>query len=84
MNSQTVLYIFPALIFLEFCFLTNDLLVYLSRTFHLNFGLQFSEARFTYENDNSDAPIPLKTKLLQLYPLSIGLVTLGFTPFFVG
>src|SRR3954470_10952009 len=46
LNSQVILYVFPALILFEFCFFTNDLLVYLSESFHVDVGLQFSEMRF--------------------------------------
>ncbi|EJN08762.1 hypothetical protein PMI42_07067 [Bradyrhizobium sp. YR681] len=75
MNSQAGIYIFPTLILFEFCFLANDLLVYLSRKFDFGYGVGLSEVRFTYNMDNFDTPIPLATKLLQLYPLSIGLTT---------
>ena len=78
MNSETALYIFPAVIMAEFYFLLNDFLAHLSKRYQLYFGFEFSEARFTFDSDNSNTPIPLRTKLLQLYPLSIALVLFGF------
>jgi hypothetical protein len=78
MNSETVLYIFPVFILFEFCFFANDMLVHLSKKHQLNIGLEFSEVRFTYDLDNNNTPIPLRAKLLQLYPSSIALTLLGF------
>ena len=78
MNSETVLYIFPIFILFEFYLFANDMLVHLSKKHQLNFGLEFSEVRLTYDLDNHNTPIPLRAKLLQLYPLSIGLTLLGF------
>ena len=78
MNSQKALYLFPIIIFIEFCFFLNDSFVLLSRTKNVDFGIEFSEMRFTYDLDNFDTPIPLRAKLLQLYPLTICLTALGF------
>jgi hypothetical protein len=78
MNSETVLYIFPAVVVFEFYFLVNDWLAHLSKKCRLPFGFDFSEVRFTCDLDNCNARIPLRAKLLQLYPLSIALTLLGF------
>jgi hypothetical protein len=78
MNSETAIYIFPAVVLFEFYFLTNDVLAYLTEKYQLNVGLKFSEVRFTYDLDNNNTHIPLKSKLLQLYPLTIALTLLGF------
>jgi hypothetical protein len=78
LNSETVLYIFPSFILFEFYLFANDMLVHLSKKHQLNFGLEFSEVRLTFDLDNNNAPIPLRVKLLQLYPLSIGLTLFGF------
>ncbi|MCK1511461.1 hypothetical protein IVB22_02500 [Bradyrhizobium sp. 190] len=78
MNSELVLYMFPAFILVEFCFLINDLLAHLSGKYRHNFGFEFSEVRFGYELDNNNAPIPPRIKLQQLYPLSIAMTLLGF------
>jgi hypothetical protein len=77
MNSEKDLYIIPAFILLEFYFLINDLLAHASKKYQLHFGFDFSEVKFTYD-DNYNTPIPLRVKLLQLYPFSIALVSLGF------
>lgn len=77
-NSHKAIYIFPVLIFLEFCCLVNDLLVHLANRFGPVFAFQFREVQIKFDQDNFDVPIPLRTKLLKLYPLSIGLTTLGF------
>jgi hypothetical protein len=78
MNSEMALYIFPAFVLFEFYFLINDFLAHFSKKYQLPFGFDFSEFRFTYDLDNNNTPIPLKAKLLQLYPLSIALTLLGF------
>ena len=78
MNSEVVLYIFPAFVLLEFCLLINDWLAHLSKKYRLPFGFDFPEMRFTYDLDNNNTRIPLRSKLLQLYPLSIALTVLGF------
>jgi hypothetical protein len=78
MNSETAIYIFPAVVLFEFYFLTNDVLACLTEKYQLNVGLKFSEVRFTYDLDNNNTHIPLKSKLLQLYPLTIALTLLGF------
>jgi hypothetical protein len=78
LSSETGLYILPAIILIEFCFLTNDSFAYVCERFELSFGLRFSEIPFKFDLDNFDTPIPLKTKLLQLYPLTILLTLLGF------
>jgi hypothetical protein len=78
LNSETVLYIFPSFILFEFYLFANDMLVHLSKKHQLNFGLEFSEVRLTFDLDNNNAPILLRVKLLQLYPLSIGLTLFGF------
>ncbi len=77
-NSAPGLYIFPTVILAEFYFLINDLLVHLSKRYQLDFGFDFSEVRFAIDNDNNNTPIPLRTKLLRLYPLTIALVLVGF------
>jgi len=77
MNLEMDLYILPAFILFEFYFLINDLLAHLSKKHRLHFGFDFSEVQFTYD-DNYNTPIPLRVKLLQLYPFSIALVSLGF------
>lgn len=78
MNSELMLYLFPTVILLEFCFFINDLLVHLSKKHLLNFGFDFSEVRFTYDLGNNNTAIPLRIKLQQLYPLSFALTLLGF------
>jgi len=78
MNSEMELYIFPIFILFEFYFLANDMLAHLSKKHQLDFGLEFTEIRFTYDLDNSNTPIPLSAKILRLYPLSIILILLGF------
>jgi hypothetical protein len=78
MISEMVLYIFPVFVLFEFYFLTNDALAHLSKKYRLSFGFDFSEVRFTYDLDNNNIPIPVRAKLLQLYPLSIALTLLGF------
>ncbi len=77
MNSAPGLYLLPTIIFIEFYFLTNDLLAYVCRKFELNFRLQFTEIPFKFDLDNFETPIPLRTKLVQLYPLTILLTLLG-------
>jgi hypothetical protein len=78
MNSEMAIYIFPVAILFELYFLTNDALAYLTEKYQLDVGLEFSEVRFTYDLDNNNTPIPLKSKILQFYPLSIALTLLGF------
>jgi hypothetical protein len=78
MNSEVALYIFPIFIFAEFYCFINDLLATRSGELKSRFGLELSEIRFTYDLDNKDTRIPLRTKLGQLYPLGIGLTSLGF------
>jgi hypothetical protein len=78
MNSEMAIYIFPVAILFELYFLTNDALAYLTEKYQLDLGLEFSEVRFTYDLDNNNTPIPLKSKILQFYPLSIALTLLGF------
>lgn len=77
MSSATGLYLLPAVIFIEFYLLTNDLLAYACKRYELIFGLHFSEIPFNYDLDNFGTPIPLKSKLIQLYPLTILLLLLG-------
>lgn len=77
LSSATGLYLLPTIIFIEFYFLVNDLLAYICRKHELNFGLSFSEVPFKFDLDNFETPIPLKTKLVQLYPLTILLILLG-------
>lgn len=77
LSSATGLYLLPTIIFIEFYFLVNDLLAYICRKYELNFGLSFSEIPFKFDLDNFETPIPLKTKLVQLYPLTILLMLLG-------
>ncbi|QHP69818.1 hypothetical protein EI171_22480 [Bradyrhizobium sp. LCT2] len=78
LSSATGLYLLPTIIFFEFYFLTNDLLAYLCKKFELDFGLHFSEFHFKFDLDNFDTLIPLRTKLIQLYPLTILLTLLAF------
>ncbi|WP_025034124.1 hypothetical protein [Bradyrhizobium sp. DOA9] len=77
LSSETGLYLLPTIIFFEFYFLTNDLLAYLCEKYELDLGLRFSEVSFKFDLDNLDTPIPLRTKLVQLYPLGILLALLG-------
>ena len=51
---------------------------YLMKKYRLDVGLELSEVRFTYDLDNNNTPIPLKSKILLLYPLTIVLTLLGF------
>jgi hypothetical protein len=83
MNSEPVLYIFPAFILFEFYFFINDLLAYFSKKDRPLLGFVFSEIRFTYDLDNGNAPIPSRAKLLQLYPMSISLTLLGLVLVFI-
>lgn len=78
LSTAMGLYLLPAVIFFEFYFLTNDLLAYLCKRFELDFGLHFSEVPFKFDLDNFDTLIPLRTKLVQLYPLTILLTLLAF------
>ena len=78
MNSDKPLYIFPALIFCDVYFLTNDLLVYLSKKHPMRFGFDFLEIPVRYDLDVKNSLIPLRSKLIALYPLSIGLLLLSF------
>ena len=78
MNSDKSLYIFPVLIVCEVYFLTNDLLVYLSKKHPMRFGFDFLEIPFRYDLDVKNSLIPLRSKLVALYPLSIGLLLLSF------
>jgi hypothetical protein len=78
LSSASGLYILPTIILIEFYLLTNDVLVYVSEKFGLDFGLHFSEVPLKFDLDNSETLIPLRTKLMQLYPLSILLTLLGF------
>ncbi|MCK1683401.1 hypothetical protein IVA87_29360 [Bradyrhizobium sp. 147] len=77
LSSATGLYLPPTIIFIEFYFLVNDLLAYICRKYEPNFGLNFSEIPFKFDLDNFETPIPLETKLVQLYPLTILLLLLG-------
>ena len=77
LSSAMGLYLLPTIIFFEFYFLTNDLLVYLCKRFELDFGLHLSEVPFRFDLDNFDTLIPLRTKLVQLYPLTILLTLLA-------
>jgi hypothetical protein len=78
LSSATGLYVLPTIILIEFYFFTNDLLTYVCEKFALNFGLHFCEIPFKFDLDNFETPIPLKTKLVQLYPLTILFTLLGF------
>jgi hypothetical protein len=78
MNSQAGLYLFPALILVDCCCFINDSFVYLASESRLDLGLGFSEVRFTYDQDTSDTPIPLKTKVLHVYPVSMVIILLIF------
>lgn len=78
LSSATGLYVLPMIILIEFYFFTNDLFAYVCEKFARNFGLHFSEIPFKFDLDNFETPIPLKTKLVQLYPLTILLILLGF------
>ena len=78
MNSEMALYVFPIFILFEFYSLINDSLAYLSKKYQLPLGFEFSEFRVSSELDNTNTPFRLRAKLLQLYPLSIALTSLGF------
>lgn len=78
MNAAPSLYIFPAVILAEVCFFINDLLAHFSQKHEKASVFEFSEIRFTEEIDNNNTPIPIRTKLRQLYPLSIVMTLLGF------
>jgi hypothetical protein len=78
MNADKLLYIFPLLIVCDvYCF-ANDFLAYMSRKHPMRFGFEFSEIRFRYDLDVKNSLIPLRSKLMGLYPLSIALILLGF------
>ena len=74
--ANDALYLFGAIILVEFYFLANDALAYLSRENPRRFGLEFSELPFNDDNDNN-TPIPLRSKLFGLYPLMIAIVWLA-------
>jgi hypothetical protein len=78
MKSGGVFYILPAIILAEFGCLINDLLALLAKKPGAAVRLGFSEVRFAYELDNTNTPIPLKTKLRHVYPVSIGFTSLLF------
>jgi len=78
LSSATGLYVLPAIILTEFYFLTNDLLSYVCKKYEVDFGLHFSEIPFKFDLDNFETPIPLRTKLTRLYPLTILLTLSGF------
>lgn len=84
MNAAPLLYIFPVVILAEFCFFINDLLAHLSQKHGSVSDFEFSEIRFTQELDNKNTPIPIGTKLRQLYPLSLVLTLLGFVLALIG
>lgn len=78
MDSDKSLYIFPALIVCDvYCF-TNDFLASLSKKHPMRFGFDFLEIPFRYDLDVRNSLIPLRSKLIGLYPLSIGLLLLSF------
>ena len=68
MTSAAIFYILPALIFLEFGLLINDLLAMQARKPGIAARLGFSEVRLAYDLDVTNTPIPLKTKL-RSYPV---------------
>ncbi|MGQ0685242.1 hypothetical protein [Bradyrhizobium sp.] len=74
MSLDGALYIFPALILAELYCLTNDLLVYLSNKHDILLDLGLSEMRFTYDLDVRNNAIPLRSKLLGLYPITLALL----------
>ena len=78
-NSDKSLYLLPVLILVEFYFFANDILAYLSKKHGVLLKFDFSEIRFTYDPpDVRNTAIPLRSKLLGLYPLSLALLSLGF------
>ena len=78
-NSDKSLYLLPVLILVEFYFFANDILAYLSKKYGVLLKFDFSEIRFTYDPpDVRNTAIPLRSKLLGLYPLSLALLSLGF------
>jgi hypothetical protein len=77
MSLDKTLYIFPVLILAELYCLINDLLVYLSRKHGVLLDLDLSEIRFTYDLDMRNTAIPLRSKLLGLYPITLALLSLG-------
>ncbi|MCA1529408.1 MULTISPECIES: hypothetical protein [Bradyrhizobium] len=72
------LYVFPALMLLDCCCFINDSFAYFASKSRLGLALGFSEVRFSYNQDNSDIPIPLRTKVLHIYPASILFILLLF------
>ncbi|MEY9587838.1 hypothetical protein ABIA06_000129 [Bradyrhizobium yuanmingense] len=78
MNFQAGLYVFPALMLLDCCCFINDSFAYFASKSSLGLALGFSEVRFSYDQDNSDIPIPLRTKVLHIYPASILFILLLF------
>ena len=77
MNLDRTLYIFPAIVLAEFYCFMNDLLVHLSRKHGALRDLGLSEIRFTYDLDVRHSVIPLRSKLLGLYPITIALLSFG-------
>jgi hypothetical protein len=77
MNLDWTLYIFPVLILAELYFFMNDFLAYLSKKHGVLLGFDLSEICFTYDLDVRNSAIPLRSKLLALYPITIALLSLG-------
>ncbi len=77
MTLDRTLFIFPVLILVElYCFM-NDLFAYLSRKHGVLLDLDFSEIRFTYDLDMRNTAVPLRSKLLGMYPITIALLLFG-------
>lgn len=68
LSSATGLYLLPAIIFIEFYLLTNDLLAYACRRYELDFGLHFSEIPFKFDLDNFETPIRLRRSSFSSIP----------------
>jgi hypothetical protein len=77
MTLDRTLFIFPALILAEFYWFMNDLLAYLSKKHGVLLDLGLSEIRFTYDLDVRNTAVPLRSKLLGMYPITIALLLFG-------
>jgi hypothetical protein len=77
LSLDRTLYIFPVLILAEFYWCMNDLLAYLSKKHGVLLDLGLSEIRFTYDLDARNTAIPLRSKLLGMYPITIALLLFG-------
>lgn len=78
LSASPDLLLFPVLMWIEFCCLTNDLLAYVADRYGVDFGIKFTDIRFTADLDNRDTPISLTAKLSRMYPLSLALLLAGY------